>query len=114
MADGPVVRGGRVPHVSQAEMVREQAAAQQRAKQEADQRTADLQGLLEQPGFVRYMRYLMEKSNAFGQHELFSAEVYALNAKRAFGLGIWNDMIAANPRSALLFLDLANTDKEPK
>lgn len=117
MQAGPVVRGGRGPspkHVSWEQMEREQAAERKRREEEANQRAADLQGLLEQPGFVRYVRHLLEESGAFAQAQLFSAEVYALNAKRAFGLKIWNDMTNANPRAALLFLDLATEEKEPK
>lgn len=109
-----VVRGGRASHVSKEDLEREATAAKERAATETRQREEDLRFLLTRPEFVRWTRYLLEESGAFTVRELYTAEVYALNARAAFGLKIWNWIAQSNPRSVLEFLDLTNDTPETK
>jgi len=108
------LRGGRQPHVSPEALAQAKAEADKRVADETRLREEDLRFLLTRPEFVRWTRYLLEESGAFTVRELYTAEVYALNARAAFGLKIWNWIAQANPRSVLEFLDITNDPQESK
>lgn len=90
----------------------EQRRAEERARQIKEQRLSDLRFLLQHPQFVRAMSAWLAESGAFGVAELFNAEVYALNAKRAFGLKMWNLLMEADPSKVTEFLNTLTDDKE--
>lgn len=93
-------------------MAAEQVAAQREREAEEIARLVDVRALLHHPEFVRYARYWIGQSGCFASMEVFGAEVYALNARRAFGMKMWNEIMKADPKKVTAFLDLTSDDPE--
>lgn len=77
-------------------MAADEAAQKDALRQEEEQRLNDVRTLLQSPAFVRYLRYWIGESQFFTVAEVFSAEVYACNAKRAFGMRMFNELARAD------------------
>lgn len=110
MADTPVVvRGGRGP--SKLEMEQEQAAAQKARAEAWQQRKDDLQHLLQQPQFIRFVRHWIQESQAF-QIEIIpqTSELYAKLGRQKLGVEMYNEVTRADPRKLLDLLDLTHDE----
>lgn len=94
-------------------MAGKEAAAKEAAAKERVRISEDLRHLMEQPAFVRYARRWIEKAGALSAGEMYSAEVYALNARRAFGMRMLKELMEHTPRqAAVLVTDLLTEPKE--
>lgn len=102
-----VVRGGRGSQT----LAAEEAAQQELLDKEEEQRLNDVRVLLQSPAFVRYLRYWIQESQFFTVAEVFSAEVYACNAKRAFGMRMFNQLARADKTRVVEVINL-QFDKE--
>lgn len=104
----PVRRGGRG---SQALAADEAAEREERRKVE-ERLLNDVRTLQQHPAFLRYVKHWIGVTGAFAVAEVYSAEVYALNAKKAIGLAMWNQMMAADKTKVLDLIELTMDPSE--
>lgn len=103
-----VVRGGRGTQT----LAAQEAVLRQQQQQAEERLLNDVRVLLRYPEFIRYVRHWIAASDCFTVAEIFSAEVYARNARAALGMAMWNQIVAADKSKVVELLDLT-TDESP-